>query len=68
MADSEFTPKFAPFLGMGGIAFAMIFGCTDYPRKSQSYSERILRSHRCWSGIWYSQVRHWYRKRGNIQT
>ncbi|PPJ61393.1 hypothetical protein CBER1_11340 [Cercospora berteroae] len=31
MADysstSELTPKFAPFLGMGGIAFAMIFGC-----------------------------------------
>lgn len=27
MAESEFTPKFAPFLGMGGIAFAMIFGC-----------------------------------------
>ena len=22
----DFTPKFAPFLGMGGIAFAMIFG------------------------------------------
>ncbi|MCJ1269195.1 v-type proton ATPase 16 kDa proteolipid subunit 2 [Lobaria immixta] len=27
MAESEFTPKFAPFLGMSGIAFAMIFGC-----------------------------------------
>ncbi|KAI9837933.1 MAG: v-type proton ATPase 16 kDa proteolipid subunit 2 [Thelocarpon superellum] len=26
MAESELTPKFAPFLGMGGIAFAMIFG------------------------------------------
>ncbi|KAJ9625669.1 v-type proton ATPase 16 kDa proteolipid subunit 2 [Taxawa tesnikishii (nom. ined.)] len=24
---SEYTPKFAPFFGMGGIAFAMIFGC-----------------------------------------
>ncbi|KAF2858942.1 vacuolar ATP synthase-like protein 16 kDa proteolipid subunit [Piedraia hortae CBS 480.64] len=24
---SELAPKFAPFLGMGGIAFAMIFGC-----------------------------------------
>lgn len=28
-SSSEYTPKFAPFLGMGGIAFAMIFGCTD---------------------------------------
>ncbi|MCJ1372111.1 v-type proton ATPase 16 kDa proteolipid subunit 2 [Loxospora ochrophaea] len=27
MATSEFTPDFAPFFGMGGIAFAMIFGC-----------------------------------------
>lgn len=27
MADSEYTPKFAPFFGMAGIAFAMIFGC-----------------------------------------
>ncbi|MCJ1433503.1 v-type proton ATPase 16 kDa proteolipid subunit 2 [Xylographa pallens] len=27
MADSELAPKFAPFFGMGGIAFAMIFGC-----------------------------------------
>ncbi|KAK5170554.1 v-type proton ATPase 16 kDa proteolipid subunit 2 [Saxophila tyrrhenica] len=30
MADAQFddlTPKFAPFLGMGGVAFAMIFGC-----------------------------------------
>ncbi|KAK0277903.1 v-type proton ATPase 16 kDa proteolipid subunit 2 [Friedmanniomyces endolithicus] len=27
MADSDLTPKFAPFLGMAGIAFAMIFGC-----------------------------------------
>ncbi|KAK8205525.1 v-type proton ATPase 16 kDa proteolipid subunit 2 [Zalaria obscura] len=27
MSDSEFAPKFAPFFGMGGIAFAMIFGC-----------------------------------------
>ncbi|KAK4456756.1 V-type proton ATPase subunit C [Cladorrhinum samala] len=26
MADSELSPKFAPFLGMGGIAAAMIFG------------------------------------------
>ena len=28
MADvqGELTPKFAPFIGMGGIAFAMIFG------------------------------------------
>ena len=25
---TDLTPKFAPFLGMGGIAFAMIFGCT----------------------------------------
>ncbi|MCJ1379244.1 v-type proton ATPase 16 kDa proteolipid subunit 2 [Xylographa soralifera] len=25
--DSELAPKFAPFFGMGGIAFAMIFGC-----------------------------------------
>ncbi|KAL8945080.1 MAG: hypothetical protein Q9216_000064 [Gyalolechia sp. 2 TL-2023] len=27
MAESEVSPKFAPFFGMGGIAFAMIFGC-----------------------------------------
>ncbi|KAL8658167.1 MAG: hypothetical protein Q9226_001217 [Calogaya cf. arnoldii] len=27
MAESETSPKFAPFFGMGGIAFAMIFGC-----------------------------------------
>lgn len=27
MADSEFSPKFAPFFGMAGIASAMIFGC-----------------------------------------
>lgn len=31
MADQEMygdlAPKFAPFLGMAGIAFAMIFGC-----------------------------------------
>ncbi|KAI4224555.1 MAG: hypothetical protein L6R36_004579 [Xanthoria steineri] len=27
MAESETAPKFAPFFGMGGIAFAMIFGC-----------------------------------------
>ncbi|KAF4548873.1 V-type proton ATPase 16 kDa proteolipid subunit 2 [Elsinoe fawcettii] len=27
MADSALTPKFAPFLGMAGIASAMIFGC-----------------------------------------
>ncbi|KAL2888246.1 hypothetical protein BROUX41_003742 [Berkeleyomyces rouxiae] len=27
MADSEIAPKFAPFLGMAGIAGAMIFGC-----------------------------------------
>jgi V-type H+-transporting ATPase proteolipid subunit len=27
MADSEITPKFAPFIGMAGIAAAMIFGC-----------------------------------------
>ncbi|KAI4137627.1 MAG: hypothetical protein L6R39_007182, partial [Caloplaca ligustica] len=27
MGDSEVAPKFAPFFGMGGIAFAMIFGC-----------------------------------------
>ncbi|MCJ1427947.1 v-type proton ATPase 16 kDa proteolipid subunit 2 [Sticta canariensis] len=26
MAENELTPKFAPFIGMGGIAFAMIFG------------------------------------------
>ncbi|KAF1816658.1 vacuolar ATP synthase-like protein 16 kDa proteolipid subunit [Eremomyces bilateralis CBS 781.70] len=25
--ESEFTPKFAPFFGMAGIASAMIFGC-----------------------------------------
>jgi hypothetical protein len=25
--ENEVAPKFAPFLGMGGIAFAMIFGC-----------------------------------------
>lgn len=27
MADSEYSPKFAPFFGMAGIAAAMIFGC-----------------------------------------
>ncbi|KAF6239143.1 hypothetical protein HO173_003016 [Letharia columbiana] len=27
MAEAELSPKFAPFFGMGGIAFAMIFGC-----------------------------------------
>ncbi|KAK5685389.1 v-type proton ATPase 16 kDa proteolipid subunit 2 [Elasticomyces elasticus] len=27
MAESDLTPKFAPFLGMAGIAAAMIFGC-----------------------------------------
>ncbi|KZF22984.1 vacuolar ATP synthase-like protein 16 kDa proteolipid subunit [Xylona heveae TC161] len=27
MAETELAPKFAPFFGMGGIAFAMIFGC-----------------------------------------
>ncbi|CAD6593529.1 MAG: v-type proton ATPase 16 kDa proteolipid subunit 2 [Alectoria sarmentosa] len=26
MADAELSPKFAPFFGMAGIAFAMIFG------------------------------------------
>jgi len=25
--DTEYAPKWAPFLGMAGIAFAMIFGC-----------------------------------------
>lgn len=25
--ESVLVPKFAPFFGMGGIAFAMIFGC-----------------------------------------
>lgn len=25
--ESDLSPKFAPFFGMGGIAFAMIFGC-----------------------------------------
>ncbi|KAK4250982.1 hypothetical protein C7999DRAFT_28574 [Corynascus novoguineensis] len=27
MADSVFSPKFAPFIGMSGIAASMIFGC-----------------------------------------
>ncbi|KAI9719576.1 MAG: v-type proton ATPase 16 kDa proteolipid subunit 2 [Candelaria pacifica] len=27
MASPEKTPKFAPFFGMAGISFAMIFGC-----------------------------------------
>ncbi|RKF74752.1 V-type proton ATPase 16 kDa proteolipid subunit 2 [Golovinomyces cichoracearum] len=27
MADINYTPKFAPFFGMAGIAFAMTFGC-----------------------------------------
>ncbi|KAG9234101.1 vacuolar ATP synthase-like protein 16 kDa proteolipid subunit [Amylocarpus encephaloides] len=27
MADADYTPKFAPFFGMAGIAFAMTFGC-----------------------------------------
>lgn len=31
---SELTPKFAPFLGMGGIAAAMIFGCM-HPAKHE---------------------------------
>ena len=26
----EYAPKFAPFLGMGGIAFAMMFGCEKH--------------------------------------
>ncbi|KAF2492683.1 vacuolar ATP synthase-like protein 16 kDa proteolipid subunit [Lophium mytilinum] len=25
--ENEYAPKFAPFFGMGGVAFAMIFGC-----------------------------------------
>lgn len=33
MADvghgDDLSPRFAPFLGMAGIAFAMIFGCTN---------------------------------------
>ena len=37
MADQELygdlAPKFAPFLGMAGIAFAMIFGCKGGARK-----------------------------------
>lgn len=37
MSERDLTPKFAPFLGMGGIAFAMIFGCTlsQKPQKQQ---------------------------------
>ncbi|KAH7316520.1 hypothetical protein B0I35DRAFT_433294 [Stachybotrys elegans] len=27
MEDSEYAPKFAPFIGMAGIASAMVFGC-----------------------------------------
>ncbi|KAA6414201.1 MAG: V-type proton ATPase proteolipid subunit 2 [Lasallia pustulata] len=27
MAEGELAPKFAPFIGMAGISFAMIFGC-----------------------------------------
>ncbi|PMD14156.1 vacuolar ATP synthase-like protein 16 kDa proteolipid subunit [Hyaloscypha hepaticicola] len=27
MAESEIAPKFAPFIGMAGICFAMTFGC-----------------------------------------
>ncbi|EGU77702.1 hypothetical protein NOF04DRAFT_1345820 [Fusarium oxysporum II5] len=27
MAESELAPKFAPFIGMAGIAAAMVFGC-----------------------------------------
>ncbi|KAF1943685.1 V-type ATPase [Clathrospora elynae] len=27
MSSNEFAPSFAPFFGMSGIAFAMIFGC-----------------------------------------
>lgn len=27
MEDIDYTPKFAPFFGLAGIAFAMIFGC-----------------------------------------
>ena len=46
MADSDLTPKFAPFLGMAGIAFAMIFGCTSpLPHHLQrTHAERGLDS------------------------
>ncbi|KAK5109883.1 v-type proton ATPase 16 kDa proteolipid subunit 2 [Meristemomyces frigidus] len=27
MSENDYAPKFAPFLGMAGVAFAMIFGC-----------------------------------------
>ncbi|KAI9815613.1 MAG: v-type proton ATPase 16 kDa proteolipid subunit 2 [Phylliscum demangeonii] len=27
MVEAELAPRFAPFIGMSGIAFAMIFGC-----------------------------------------
>ena len=45
MADQEMygdlAPKFAPFLGMAGIAFAMIFGCTDehIEGREETYTE-----------------------------
>jgi len=42
MAEADLTPKFAPFLGMGGIAFAMIFGCKRRIT-AQSGQEHMLR-------------------------
>lgn len=43
MADTltdDLTPKFAPFLGMAGVAFAMIFGCM-----SSYHASRLWRTH-----------------------
>ena len=41
MADSiaaDQVPKFAPFLGMAGVAFAMIFGSTSHNTKLKIFS------------------------------
>jgi len=40
----DFAPKFAPFLGMAGVAFAMIFGCTHrftQPNRYRDDEERV---------------------------
>ncbi|KAL7621404.1 v-type proton ATPase 16 kDa proteolipid subunit 2 [Parahypoxylon ruwenzoriense] len=41
MAESEIAPKFAPFIGMAGIAAAMIFGSANTPIP---YSSRVSKS------------------------
>ncbi len=34
----DLAPKFAPFLGMAGVAFAMIFGCNTTPIPPNIYT------------------------------